>query len=101
MPAHGRAKAVGRTWHVSRFGTRIKILWALAQGESNVTCLAELAGASQPATSRHLAKLRLAGLVTATREGGFVYYELAKPETRALLAQALGLPEPKSAIQHS
>ncbi len=66
-----------------------------------MTCLAELAGARQPATSRHRAKLRLAGLVTATREGGFVYYELAKPETRALLAQALGLPEPKSAIQHS
>ena len=66
-----------------------------------MTCLAELAGASQPATSQHLAKLRLAGLVTATREGGFVYYELAKPETRALLAQALGVPEPKSAIQHS
>lgn len=80
--------------------TRIKILWALAQGESNVTCLAELAGASQPATSQHLAKLRLAGLVTASREGGFVYYELARPETRRLLAQALGMPVPKPLIRH-
>jgi DNA-binding transcriptional ArsR family regulator len=80
--------------------TRIKILWALAQGESNVTCLAELAGASQPATSQHLAKLRLAGLVTAQREGGFVYYELTHPGTRRLLAQALGLPVPKSVIRH-
>jgi DNA-binding transcriptional ArsR family regulator len=81
--------------------TRIKILWALAQGESNVGCLAELSGASQPATSQHLAKLRLAGLVTATREGGFVYYELAGADTGQLLAKALGLPRPRRLTRHA
>jgi DNA-binding transcriptional ArsR family regulator len=75
--------------------TRIKILWALAQGESNVSCLAELAGASQPATSQHLAKLRWSGVVSARREGGFVYYELTDPLTSRLLAHALGLKQPR------
>jgi len=79
--------------------TRIKLLWALAQGESNVSCLAELAGTSQPATSQHLAKLRLAGMVTARREGGFVYYELADPAIGRLLAQALGLPRPRRLVR--
>ena len=69
--------------------TRIKVLWALLQGESSVACLAELAGASPTAVSQHLAKLRLAGLVTGRREGTFVYYSAANNHVRGLLAQAL------------
>jgi DNA-binding transcriptional ArsR family regulator len=100
VPDDGAVNAAARSLRLLADPTRIKILWALAQGESNVTCLAELAGASQPATSQHLAKLRLAGLVTATRDGGFVYYELADQQTRRLLAQALGLPVPEPVISH-
>jgi len=100
MPDDDSVNAAAESLRLLGDATRIKILWALAQGESNVSCLSELAGASQTATSQHLAKLRLAGLVTATREGGFVYYELASPVTRRLLAQALGLPVPKSAARH-
>jgi len=100
MPEEDAVNAAAESLRLLADATRIKILWALAQGESNVTCLAELAGASQPATSQHLAKLRLAGLVTATRAGGFVYYELAHAETRRLLAQVLGAPVPKRIIRH-
>ena len=69
--------------------TRIKILWALAQGESNVGCLADLAGVSPTGVSQHLAKLRLAGLVTTRREGTFVYYAVADPRVARLLADAV------------
>ncbi|MGS2618270.1 ArsR/SmtB family transcription factor [Micromonospora sp. LZ34] len=69
--------------------TRIKILWALLQGESSVACLAELVGAAPTAVSQHLAKLRLAGLVKGRREGTFVHYSAADPHVRALLAEAL------------
>jgi DNA-binding transcriptional ArsR family regulator len=69
--------------------TRIKILWALLQGESSVTCLAELVGASSTTVSQHLAKLRLAGLVRGRREGTFIYYTAADAHVRALLAEAL------------
>ncbi|SCE98971.1 DNA-binding transcriptional regulator, ArsR family [Micromonospora viridifaciens] len=69
--------------------TRIKILWALLQGESSVACLAEIVGAAPTAVSQHLAKLRLAGLVRGRREGTFVHYSAADTHVRALLAEAL------------
>src|SRR5688500_9512113 len=69
--------------------TRIKILWALLQGESSVACLAELVGAAPTTVSQHLAKLRLAGLVRGRREGTFVHYSAASSHVRALLAEAL------------
>jgi DNA-binding transcriptional ArsR family regulator len=69
--------------------TRIKILWALLQGESSVACLAEIVGAAPTAVSQHLAKLRLSGLVRGRREGTFVHYSAADSHVRALLAEAL------------
>lgn len=69
--------------------TRIKILWALLQGESTVACLAELAGTSPTAVSQHLAKLRLAGLVTGRREGTYVHYSATDEHVQRLLAEAL------------
>jgi DNA-binding transcriptional ArsR family regulator len=69
--------------------TRMKILWALLQGESSVACLAELVGAAPTAVSQHLAKLRLAGLVKGRREGTFVYYSAADVHVRRLLDEAL------------
>lgn len=69
--------------------TRIKILWALLQGESSVACLADLAGTTPTAVSQHLAKLRLAGLVRGRREGTFVYYSAADNHVRPLLERVL------------
>lgn len=69
--------------------TRIKILWALLQGESSVACLADLVGAAPTAVSQHLAKLRLAQLVRGRREGNFIYYSAADEHVRALLEEAL------------
>jgi DNA-binding transcriptional ArsR family regulator len=69
--------------------TRIKLLWALLQGESSVACLAELVGAPPTAVSQHLAKLRLAGVVRGRRQGTFVYYTAADDHVRRLLAEAL------------
>lgn len=71
--------------------TRLRVLCALGQGESNVACLAELAGANVPTVSQHLAKLRLAGVVKARRAGLHVFYELVDDQVRDLLG---GLLEP-------
>jgi DNA-binding transcriptional ArsR family regulator len=70
--------------------TRLRLLFALAQGESNVACLAELADANASAVSQHLAKLRLAGVVRAHREGQQMFYELVDDEVRALVEHLLG-----------
>ncbi len=66
--------------------TRMRVLWALSGGESNVGRLAELAGASPSAVSQHLAKLRLAGLVGTRRQGSFIYYSVADAHVSRLLA---------------
>lgn len=97
MPADAAVERAAAALRLIADPTRIKILWALAQGESNVGCLADLAGASPTAVSQHLAKLRLAGLVTTRRDRQFVYYTVADEQTCALLADALGQPRPAPA----
>lgn len=73
--------------------TRVKILWALFQGESSVNALAGLVGAAPTAVSQHLAKLRLAGLVESRRQGTFAYYWATDTHVHRLLAEALSHAE--------
>ena len=73
--------------------TRLKILWILLQGEANVSALCQHAGASASAVSQHLAKLRLAGLVSSRREGTFIYYSATGAHVRRLLTEALSHAE--------
>ena len=56
--------------------TRILILYLLADNPRYVTELAEALGVRQPTVSHHLKVLRERGLVTTTREGNAVRYEL-------------------------
>lgn len=55
---------------------RLRLLNLLAAGELCVCDLQDLTGESQPYVSRHLARLRSAGLVTVERRGKFAYYRL-------------------------
>ncbi|MGC4004599.1 MAG: metalloregulator ArsR/SmtB family transcription factor [Pirellulales bacterium] len=57
--------------------TRLRILHMLLGGESCVCDLVAVLRVPQPKTSRHLAYLRKAGLVTARKDGAWSYYELA------------------------
>ncbi len=69
--------------------TRLKILWALLHGEQSVNDLAEHVGALAPAVSQHLAKLRTAGLVSVTREGNKLFYEMDNKHMRKAVEKAL------------
>ncbi|MDP9868532.1 MULTISPECIES: ArsR/SmtB family transcription factor [Streptosporangium] len=89
MPNEEQVHLAAESFRLLSDPTRIKILWALLQGESNVACLAELADAAPTAVSQHLAKLRLAGLVKGRREGTFVYYSAADEHVRRLLSEGL------------
>jgi len=89
MPNEERVHLAAESFRLLADPTRIKILWALLQGESSVACLADLVGAAPTAVSQHLAKLRLAGLVHGRREGTFVYYTAADIHVRNLLDEAL------------
>jgi DNA-binding transcriptional ArsR family regulator len=89
MPTNVEVQVAADAFRLLGDPNRIKILWALLQGETSVNCLAELVGASASSVSQHLAKLRLAGLVTVRREGTFAYYAAADAHVRRLLDEAL------------
>lgn len=69
--------------------TRLRILWALRQGESDVATLAAVAGCRPTVASQHLSKLRLAGLVAGTRDARRMLYRLKGGHVRNLLQEAL------------
>ena len=62
--------------------TRLRLLALMADGEVPVGFLADKLGESQPKTSRHLAYLRNAGLVSARRDGKWIYYNIQRPADR-------------------
>jgi len=100
MPGDDAAQAAAERFRLLADPTRVKILWALSQGETSVACLAELVGATPTAVSQHLSKLRLSGLVRGRREGTFVHYTAVDADVSALLAAALGA-QPTAATSHT
>ncbi len=69
---------------------RLHLMWALAQGESDVSGLAERVGGALPAISQHLAKLKLAGLVRSRREGRRVVYLVDDPDVVTIVRLMVG-----------
>lgn len=69
--------------------TRIRIILALRDQELSVNHLAEIVDKSAPAVSQHLAKLRLARIVSTRQEGTKVFYRLANEHARQLVADAI------------
>ena len=57
--------------------TRVRLLLLLDQEELSVAELAAITQLAQPRVSTHLSKLKEAGLVSARRDGVFVYYRLS------------------------
>lgn len=78
-------------------GHRLELLEQLAQGERSVEVLADRAGLSVANASQHLQQLRQAGMVTARREGKFVFYRLADEAVLDLLAALRRIAERNSA----
>ncbi|MBL7071109.1 MAG: winged helix-turn-helix transcriptional regulator [Candidatus Omnitrophica bacterium] len=63
--------------------TRLRVINLLSKRRLNVTELCEILGASQSSLSKHLARLRLTGVVNDQREGLNVYYSLRIPDDKA------------------
>jgi len=80
---------------------RLHIVWILAHGERDVGSLAEEVGATAQVVSQHLAKLRLAGLVHARREGRRQVYLVDDRHpvmvVREMVAHLRGAPRPGGA----
>lgn len=69
--------------------TRVRLLWLLLDGEAPVLQLAERVGKPQASVSQHLAKLRMARLVTTRRQGVQVFYQLASDHVRQLIVDGI------------
>ena len=61
--------------------TRLRILNLLLPGELCVCDIVNTLRIPQPMASRHLAYLKKSGLVEARRDGLWIHYKLAKPQT--------------------
>jgi DNA-binding transcriptional ArsR family regulator len=69
---------------------RLHIVWILSQSECDVTGLADRIGATLPAVSQHLAKLKLAGLVQSRREGRRQVYLVDDPDIVTVVRVMVG-----------
>ena len=65
--------------------TRLKIMYAISEGEKSVNEIVTEVGASQSLVSHQLKILRKANLVSTRREGTHVFYALADDHVIALL----------------
>lgn len=77
---------------------RLNILCNLLDGERSVSALEAVVGLSQSALSQHLARLRLAGIVTTRREAQTIYYSIADPRAGRILdvlAEIFCAPPPR------
>ncbi|MFJ7496343.1 ArsR/SmtB family transcription factor [Streptomyces sp. NPDC097727] len=88
-PAEVFAEAAA-TFGLLASSARLHIMWTLAQGESDVTGLAERVGGALPAVSQHLTKLKLAGLVRSRREGRRMVYFVDDPDIVTVVRLTVG-----------
>ncbi|TCC30486.1 ArsR/SmtB family transcription factor [Kribbella sindirgiensis] len=69
--------------------TRVRLLWAMLDGERSVSELAETVGKSPAGVSQHLAKLRLARLVRSRKQGNQVFYRIENSHASQLVEDAI------------
>lgn len=84
--------------------TRLEIILAIGTDEACVCHLEAVLKQRQAYISQHLMALREAGVITARREGRFIFYRLEKPEVLELVGQAMRIagqsPDDMVAAQH-
>ncbi len=93
LPAEAQLRAAATGFALLADPSRLAVLWVLAHGDADVTTVADTTGVRPPAVSQHLAKLRLAGLVEARRDGRRQVYSVRGGHVRRLVLEALGQAE--------
>lgn len=89
QPAQEHVELAVETLRMLADGTRVQMLWALLDGELAVNELAQAVGKSPSGVSQHLAKLRLARLVSTRRQGTQVFYRLDNSHVRQLIEDVI------------
>lgn len=86
-PTGAQLKVAAATFDLLSVPTRLHVMWLLARREYDVGTLAERTGTTVAAVSQHLAKLRLAGLVAARRDGRRRIYTIEDPHVLTVVEQ--------------
>ncbi|MEU4448422.1 metalloregulator ArsR/SmtB family transcription factor [Actinosynnema sp. NPDC050801] len=89
LPPGGHVDAAVDGFRMLADPTRFRMMWLLSGSEYDVTTLAEAVGTARPAVSQHLAKLKLAGLVSVRRDGRRAVYRVRGGHVRRLLGEAV------------
>jgi ArsR family transcriptional regulator len=82
--------------------TRLEIILAIGMGEACVCHLERVLKQRQAYISQHLMTLREAGVITARRDGRYIFYRLERPAVLALVQQAMRIAgQSPEALQES
>ncbi|GAB2536172.1 ArsR/SmtB family transcription factor [Brachybacterium huguangmaarense] len=96
MPIHARPSpeptepqlaSAADTFALLASPARLHLVWLMVRGRHDVGTLAARVGLSLPTTSQHLSRLRLAGIVSAEREGRRSFYSVDDPHVVGLVEQ--------------
>src|SRR5579875_3604343 len=79
--------------------TRLKIIALLNLRDCCVCELVPIFGISQPAVSRHMSRLKSAGLVKETRKGMWVFYSLNRERLNSIGLALNHLPDLSSELK--
>ncbi len=101
MPGREQVDLAVEVFRMLSDATRVQLLWSLLDGERPVNELADAVGKPSAGVSQHLAKLRMARLVSTRRQANQVFYRIESEHVRQLVADAIfqaehatsGIPE--------
>jgi len=86
-PTSPQLDVAARTFSLLAAPVRLHLVALAAEGEYDVGTLAERVGVSIATASQHLSKLRLAGIISATRDGRRQIYVVDDPHVLTLVHQ--------------
>lgn len=86
-PTVEQLRSAANTFALLSSPVRLHLVWLVAHGSYDVGTLAERVGMSVAAVSQHLAKLRLAGVISGQRDGRRQLYTVNDPHVLTLIQQ--------------
>ncbi|WP_223839458.1 ArsR/SmtB family transcription factor [Saccharopolyspora pogona] len=86
-PTAAQLTAAAATFALLASPPRLHLVWLITHGSYDVGTLAKRVGISIATVSQHLSKLRLAGVITARRDGRRHLYTVDDPHVVALVEQ--------------
>jgi DNA-binding transcriptional ArsR family regulator len=97
-PTPAQVQTAAATLDMLSTPIRLHLMWLLCHGDHDVGWLAEQVGATVAAVSQQLGKLRLAGLVSARREGRYQIYTADDPHVLVLVEQVFAHVAPDGSL---